>query len=82
MDRPVKVVVLKVVFGGKALGSQATLTESSRLAGEAVVVRLSSVGGGGSRHGWSHQVHDAGLVHSHCTHSSHRKILLLIYTGP
>ena len=46
-----EVVELKFVFGGKALGSQATLTENSRLAGEAVVVRLSSVGGGGSRHG-------------------------------
>ena len=51
MDRPVEVVELKFVFGGKALGSQATLTENSRLVGEAVVVRLSSVGGGGSRHG-------------------------------
>ena len=46
-----KVVVLKHTFGREALGSKTALTESSRLAGEAVAVRPSSVGGGGSRHG-------------------------------
>ena len=42
MDRPAGVVQLKFVFGGKALGSRTTLTEISRLAGEAVVVRSSA----------------------------------------